>query len=1228
MLVLIMSMGTSTNAQSLLQVTEPAQVAGLYYTIEGAGSFDVTESITGAIVEFNDGSPADACTASTTDLTGSIVLIDSGECDMETKAANAAAAGAMAIILCNVDAANSNQIIPPGSGSGTTTIPFVGMSFDGCTTLRSATNVVATIIPSPNYLCAEALEITAGTYQVDSIFGDPVFGNQLGFGASAAAQAEGADFAVWYAFTPTTSGLVTINSCLGGADTRLKIWTGNCDVFGTESLVLVGDDDDSCPFLPDGTGSAFASAKTFYATAGTRYLIEWDDRWMLPNTSFSFNLFFEDMPFEPVVGEDCANATVIDPGTYIIDTLTGFGGNADNSLAAEWYSFTPAMDGIMTISSCNTSGPSEDTRVLVYNGACDDLTLVEEGDDDDDCGFFSIIGPRPVSAGTTYLIEWTDTWDAAGFDWELSLIDIPMIDVSMTVDMSVEGADPAGVFMAYGPSDASTANDLTVAPMTNNGDETWSVTVQVSAFDTIAYVFINGVPDVIAFSNVETVPAECGTATPLGVNVRTLATNSLEAIEVGKVCFSSCFSCEPEDCGNPLLLIDDNIETYTSGEVTDQAAHWAAWPGGAVGGTVTMEQAQDNQSILIDGASGTVDALLLLGDKTEGHHLLAFDMYIAAGNNAYFNLQHEMPTASAGFWAFDVYFDAGGTGRLELNDGRAPFAFNFPEDAWFTVHILVDIDNDIARIIVDDYTIAAWQFSTGVTNGGADFPSSGLNSINFYPADASVRYFVDNVVYTQIPAATEGNYCYMAVAATEGTNTTPELECFGGGYDLGGSDGAEQGYWFTWTAPEDGVLSISSCGGGVDTRGWIFSGADCLSLSTVGVNDDQCDLGDGNAWASYREAVVTGGQSYYIMWDNVWSSNGFDWELGFTAGAGEAGLFCQTATPIEIGGEYEITEFAGHASVTGPTIGTSSPGASVTPTSYVQSEWYTYTPSTNITATISSCETAASDTRVWVYTGDCSSFEGLTLVGTNDDGCGDESITTHLVLEMTAGTTYYIEWDDGNDTDNQIFAWTFNVDSAPMTEVTFTVDMSLVDAVSSEGVFISGPFNDWGNPGTAMTDSGNGLWTITLGLEEGATVEYKFQNGTDGWEDNFSTGTCGMNDNRFVVVGSAPMMLDAVCFNSCTACGPDAVIDPAFAAAISVFPNPTSEQAVLNYDFDTKVDLNIRIVNTLGQVMTTDLISNAISGTHRFDVSNFASGMYMIHITDGERLATQSLVVE
>jgi hypothetical protein len=111
------------------------------------------------------------------------------------------------------------------------------------------------------------------------------------------------------------------------------------------------------------------------------------------------------------------------------------------------------------------------------------------------------------------------------------------------------------------------------------------------------------------------------------------------------------------------------------------------------------------------------------------------------------------------------------------------------------------------------------------------------------------------------------------------------------------------------------------------------------------------------------------------------------------------------------------------------------------------------------------------------------------------------------------------------------FNYTVNSPLPPV-NITFQIDMNQV-TVDPSGVFIAGSFNGFSNQ--AMTNAGGGIYTYIASLAQGAAVQYKFKNGTNGWEGNISS-PCGDGSNRTYSVGSSDATVDVVCFNSCVAC--------------------------------------------------------------------------------------------
>ena len=97
------------------------------------------------------------------------------------------------------------------------------------------------------------------------------------------------------------------------------------------------------------------------------------------------------------------------------------------------------------------------------------------------------------------------------------------------------------------------------------------------------------------------------------------------------------------------------------------------------------------------------------------------------------------------------------------------------------------------------------------------------------------------------------------------------------------STSATHADWFTFTPDSSGVLTVKSCDGGADTRLILHSGS-CNNLIYESFSDDNCSNGIGNNYASeISEYNVYPGVTYFIEWDNRWSTAQFDWELIFVA---------------------------------------------------------------------------------------------------------------------------------------------------------------------------------------------------------------------------------------------------------------------------------------------------------------------------------------------------------
>jgi len=124
--------------------------------------------------------------------------------------------------------------------------------------------------------CASALPITAGLHVVTAVDGtdipSPICATN---GVITGTNGKGE----WYSYTPTQNYTVTVTTNISQnnplVDTRFHVYTGTCG-----NLTCQAGDDDS--------GSNYSSVDVFNVTAGTTYIIAFDNRWS--SNGFTFQL--------------------------------------------------------------------------------------------------------------------------------------------------------------------------------------------------------------------------------------------------------------------------------------------------------------------------------------------------------------------------------------------------------------------------------------------------------------------------------------------------------------------------------------------------------------------------------------------------------------------------------------------------------------------------------------------------------------------------------------------------------------------------------------------------------------------------------------------------------------------------------------------------------------------------------------------------------------------------
>jgi hypothetical protein len=199
-----------------------------------------------------------------------------------------------------------------------------------------------------------------------------------------------------------------------------------------------------------------------------------------------------------------------------------------------------------------------------------------------------------------------------------------------------------------------------------------------------------------------------------------------------------------------------------------------------------------------------------------------------------------------------------------------------------------------------------------------------------------------------------GQSCESAIAAVQGINTVPSAP-----------------YWYTYTAPFIGTITISSEGhASIGTHAKIFNGCDGTLLADNSGSGEQTRI----------TLNVNEGDVIKILWDDVFSAESFQWEL--SGGALGNGATCGTAIVAN--------------------EGVNTTGAAP--------QWFSYTTTKNTNLRISAVGLSEVNTQLVIKR----SCDG-PIVADNDDYADSNtySAQSELILyDVNAGETFYLLWSE------------------------------------------------------------------------------------------------------------------------------------------------------------------------------------------------------------------------
>ena len=205
------------------------------------------------------------------------------------------------------------------------------------------------------------------------------------------------------------------------------------------------------------------------------------------------------------------------------------------------------------------------------------------------------------------------------------------------------------------------------------------------------------------------------------------------------------------------------------------------------------------------------------------------------------------------------------------------------------------------------------------------------------------------------------------------------------------------GEWYMYTPTQDYSVKVTTDLAVntplVDTRFHVYTGS-CDNLVCYEGDDDS---GTGNSSTSIFNVIAN--TTYYIAFDNRWTSLGFTFQLTENVFVPNP---CSSATPITAG----ITTVN---AIDETNILT-------TCSNETMAKWYSYTPTSNYEVTLSSdlAQNTCLNTDFNVYSGTCAN---LVCYASDDDSgvitCSTDNFSSLLskkTFTVAAGVTYYIAW--------------------------------------------------------------------------------------------------------------------------------------------------------------------------------------------------------------------------
>ncbi len=1195
-LALFVGMSFGVFAQNLV-VTSPASIAGSYPArptqVFGPDFADIVGELVladdGQSIDVNgDGTNAgtvnDGCEMILNDVNGKIALIDRGECGFVVKAQSAQDAGAIAVIICNNNTAAPNNLqYMGGTDPGTLTIPTAMISYNSCQTIKAellnGPVMGATAVAAAGESCATAFTAVEGLNNAPVATGGGSLFNTAQSG-------------LFYKFTPTADALMTVASCGATADTYAYILGDGCGV-----LTNIANNDDC-----DADNGDYGSTVSIAVTAGVEYVIYWDDvnTFNTGNEAFDWTLTLSALPDVSLTfNVDMTYTAAATDGVKI--SING-GAEADmTNVGGTIWSYTTTAPAGSTVDYrfVNGAGNPEDDALV---GTC---RTIDVGLDPIEtiayCFNDCFPCPPPVDCSNPDAII-CDNFDnyAAG---------------TTTGSNAAHWSTWSGTI--GGPEDG-----IVSAEQANSAPN--SMLVQEGGSQDVLLLLGDRATGVYSLSWKMYIPAG-----KIGYhNIQNEATPGIQWNH--EVYFGQNGANGAATPGTGIENSPNNATfsfphdswfdvRYTLDLDNDQAAFF-------VNGTLITTWVFDGNLGSIDffSANATTNRFYIddvIYEQMPSCRNFAvicdnFEMYPVPGftganggdwwstwSGAEGGAEDGILTneqASSGLTSMKVG-NSGAQDVLLLLGNRADGIYRLSYNMYIPAgsHAYFNVQNEETPGVQWNLDL---YFNRGAGTAGGPTPGIGVVeqsgttftviedqwfevAMAFDLDNDKMSLFLDGVLLET--TAYTGNIGSIDFFSVDANNTyyiddveflqlpscpVEAIICDGMEfYGPGTTTGGQATWWTTWSGTfgtaEDGIVSNLTAS----------TGANSVFVSNTGTQDVILDLGNRSTGVfdlSFDMYVPAGHVAYYNMQNSL--PAGTTWNFNVHFGNDAQGVTAVFGTGII-------------------------PEANNAGFSYPEDTWFPI---------LHTFDLENNTYSIWI--------NGVLVV---DQAAYAGNLGGIDFFSINGDNTFYV--------DDVYFVE--SVPPTPTVDVTFRVDMANVSSVSPAGVRIAGSFNGWTDQ--VMTNVVDDIWEITVELEAGEVIQYKFKNGPNGWENSLDLQACGIDDgngafNRLMTVGDFDVTLPDVCFNSCVECNAGNANESAFSKAVGVNPNPAGTYVNVTYNFENMVNLNVRLVNTLGQTLLERNLDNALNGSERFDIANLPSGAYTVVFSNGAQTVAKRLIVE